>query len=465
MAGGRPGGPHPRGRRRAAPGDQRLAVRGGQGRHPAGALRPPRGARPAARWPTSTWSAARTSWSSTATRSSSTRPAPCSPAAPQFREDLLVVDLDLRRSTSTRPTRPRASCTSTLSDQPIAPYAAEPAPHAPRLDPVGEVYEALALGLGDYVRKNGFRSVLLGLSGGIDSALVATIAADALGGENVFGISNPSRYSSQHSRDDAEDLAARLGLDYRVIPIEPMVSAFLDNVELSGVAEENLQARVRALVWMGLSNEEGHLVLATATRASCRWATRRIYGDSVGGFAPIKDVPKTLVWELARWRNAEAVRRGETPPIPEATDHQGALGRAAAGAARHRLAARLRRPRRDPRRLRRAGPRPRRAGRGRLRRGGRRQGRRDGRPGGVEAPPVPPGPKISLRRSAATGACRHQPLAGAGLLSRLPPPQSPGWPASPGAHHRDRAARAVRHRPARRPRPRRAACGSTTCRR
>jgi NAD+ synthase (glutamine-hydrolysing) len=238
---------------------------------------------------------------------------------PQFREDLLVVDLDLAESTVNPAHPPEGVVHVTLSDQPIAPYAAEPAPHAARLDPVGEVYEALTLGLGDYVRKNGFRSVLLGVSGGIDSTLVATIAADALGGENVVGISNPSRYSSQHSRDDAEELAARLGLDYRVIPIEPMVSAFLDNVKLSGVAEENLQARVRALVWMGLSNQEGHLVLANSNKSELSVGYSTIYGDSVGGFAPIKDVPKTLVWELARWRNAEAVRRGETPPIPEST--------------------------------------------------------------------------------------------------------------------------------------------------
>ena len=238
---------------------------------------------------------------------------------PQFREDLLVVDLDLAESTVNPASPPEGVVHVTLSDQPIAPYAAEPAPHAPRLDPVGEVYEALTLGLGDYVRKNGFRSVLLGVSGGIDSTLVATIAADAIGGENVVGISNPSRYSSQHSRDDAEELAERLGLDYRVIPIEPMVSAFLDNVKLSGVAEENLQARVRALVWMGLSNQEGHLVLANSNKSELSVGYSTIYGDSVGGFAPIKDVPKTLVWELARWRNAEAVRRGEVPPIPDNT--------------------------------------------------------------------------------------------------------------------------------------------------
>jgi NAD+ synthase (glutamine-hydrolysing) len=238
---------------------------------------------------------------------------------PQFREDLLVVDLDLSESTVNPTSPPDGVVHVTLSDQPIAPYAAEPAPCAPRLDPVGEVYAALVLGLGDYVRKNGFRSVLLGVSGGIDSTLVAAIAADAIGGENVVGISNPSRYSSQHSRDDAEELAQRLGLDYRVIPIEPMVSAFLDHVKLSGVAEENLQARVRALVWMGLSNQEGHLVLANSNKSELSVGYSTIYGDSVGGFAPIKDVPKTLVWELARWRNAEAVRRGEVPPIPENT--------------------------------------------------------------------------------------------------------------------------------------------------
>jgi NAD+ synthase (glutamine-hydrolysing) len=236
---------------------------------------------------------------------------------PQFDEDLLVVDLDLVPST-VNATHPSGSGVLhvTVSDTPIAPYAVAPARLAPRLDPVGEVYRAVQLGLRDYVRKNGFHSVLLGVSGGIDSTLVATIAADALGGENVVAISNPSKYSSQGSRDDAAELARNLGLDYRVIPIEPMVSAFLDNVKLTGVAEENLQARVRALVWMGLSNQEGHLVLANSNKSEVSVGYSTIYGDSVGGFAPIKDVPKTLVWELARWRNADAERRGEKPPIP-----------------------------------------------------------------------------------------------------------------------------------------------------
>ena len=239
---------------------------------------------------------------------------------PQFDEALLVVDLDLEPSTvnAADPSGERVVHV-TLSDTPIAPYAAAPAPLATRLDPVGEVYRAVQLGLRDYARKNGFRSVLLGVSGGIDSTLVATIAADALGGENVVAISNPSKYSSQGSRDDAAELAQNLGLDYRVIPIEPMVSAFLDDVKLTGVAEENLQARVRAVIWMGLSNQEGHLVLANSNKSEVSVGYSTIYGDSVGGFAPIKDVPKTMVWELAKWRNAEAERRGEKPPIPLAS--------------------------------------------------------------------------------------------------------------------------------------------------
>jgi NAD+ synthase (glutamine-hydrolysing) len=167
------------------------------------------------------------------------------------------------------------------------------------------------------VRKNGFRSVVFGLSGGIDSALVAVAACDAIGPENVYGVSMPSRYSSEHSKSDARELADRTGLAFSTVPIAPMVTAFLDNVELSGLAEENLQARVRGLTLMGLSNQHGHLVLATGNKSELAVGYSTIYGDAVGGYAPLKDVPKTLVWELARWRNAAAQAQGEVPPIPQ----------------------------------------------------------------------------------------------------------------------------------------------------
>lgn len=212
--------------------------------------------------------------------------------AAQFAEALLVVDID--------PAAPSPSARDA----------------APRLDSHGEVYAALVMGLRDYVEKNGFGSVILGLSGGIDSALVAAISVDALGRERVHGVAMPSVYSSSHSVDDAYDLANRMGVGIRTIPIAPMVDAYLASMELTGLAEENLQARVRGTTLMALSNAEGHLVLATGNKSELSVGYSTIYGDAVGGFAPIKDVPKTLVWELARWRNAEAERRGEVPPIP-----------------------------------------------------------------------------------------------------------------------------------------------------
>jgi NAD+ synthase (glutamine-hydrolysing) len=235
---------------------------------------------------------------------------------PQFAEDLLVLDLDLAESTFEPADATEGVVFTSVSEEPAPAYAARPAPEAPRLDPVGEVYEALVLGLRDYVRKNGMSSVVLGLSGGIDSALVAAIACDALGATNVNAVSMPSEYSSEHSKDDAADLATRTGLHYRVQPIKPMVEAFLANLALTGVAEENLQARCRGVILMGLSNQEGHLTLATGNKSELATGYSTIYGDSVGGFAPLKDVPKTLVWQLARWRNAEADRMGQTPPIP-----------------------------------------------------------------------------------------------------------------------------------------------------
>ena len=207
--------------------------------------------------------------------------------APQFVTDQLLVDVD---------------------DAPQAP--------APRLDAVAEVHAALVLGLRDYVAKNGFSSVLLGLSGGIDSALVASLAVDALGADRVFGVAMPSRYSSEHSVADAHDLAARTGLSIRDVPIAPMFDAYQSSLGLTGLAEENLQARIRGTTLMGISNAEGHLVLATGNKSELSVGYSTIYGDAVGGFAPIKDVPKTLVWELARWRNAQALAHGTTPPIP-----------------------------------------------------------------------------------------------------------------------------------------------------
>lgn len=233
--------------------------------------------------------------------------------AAQFTEELLVVDLECPPGVAPDAIEvtgaPGQEAALTLLPA-IAPSL------APSLSDEEEVYLALVLGLRDYVEKNGFSSVILGLSGGIDSALVAAIACDALGASNVHGVSLPSAYSSQHSRDDAHDLAARTGLHLRTIPIETLVDAFEDQMELSALAHENLQARVRGVTLMALSNSEGHLVLATGNKSELAVGYSTIYGDAVGGFAPIKDVPKSLVWALAYWRNAQAERRGTTPPIP-----------------------------------------------------------------------------------------------------------------------------------------------------
>ncbi len=180
-----------------------------------------------------------------------------------------------------------------------------------------QVWNALVLGLRDYVKKNGFSSVVLGLSGGIDSAVVATIAADAIGGENVFGVSMPSKYSSDHSKGDAAILAGNIGCHFETVTIEPMVQTFESNLELTGLASENLQARMRGVILMAMSNSAGHLTLTTGNKSELAVGYSTIYGDSVGGFAPIKDVEKTMVWQLARWRNSWALENGETPPIPE----------------------------------------------------------------------------------------------------------------------------------------------------
>ncbi|WP_020573270.1 NAD+ synthase [Actinopolymorpha alba] len=237
--------------------------------------------------------------------------------APQFTEGLLTVDLDLATTTHGADEYAGIRIERTvLTDAPLSAYQPSRSGIAPRLDEEAEIYTAIVTGLRDYIHKNGYSSVALGLSGGIDSALAATIACDALGPENVYGISNPSRYSSEHSKDDAADLAERTGLNYRVLPIEPIVSTFLDNVELTGIAEENLQARIRGMIWMGIANQEGHLVLATGNKSELAVGYSTMYGDAVGAFAPLKDVPKTWVWRLARWRNQAARDLDESPPIP-----------------------------------------------------------------------------------------------------------------------------------------------------
>ncbi len=180
-----------------------------------------------------------------------------------------------------------------------------------------QTWNALVLGLRDYVQKNSFKSVVLGLSGGIDSAIVATIAADAIGAENVYGVSMPSNFSSEHSKDDAEDLASRRGINYQVQPITDLVSPFEDQLDLEGLSVENLQARVRGVILMALSNKFGHLTLTTGNKTELAVGYSTIYGDTVGGYNPLKDVEKTLVWELARWRNEYAKSRGEVEPIPQ----------------------------------------------------------------------------------------------------------------------------------------------------
>ncbi|WP_435231489.1 NAD+ synthase [Streptomyces althioticus] len=242
--------------------------------------------------------------------------------APQFSETCLLVDLDLPAAASDAPEGVVDDGLRiervVLSEDPVPAYEPEhTGGYAERLDDDAEVYSALVVGLRAYVRKNGFRSVLIGLSGGIDSALVAAIACDAVGPENVYGISMPSKYSSDHSRSDAAELARRTGLNYRTVAIEPMFDAYMGSLELTGLAEENLQSRLRGTMLMAISNQEGHIVLAPGNKSELAVGYSTLYGDSVGAYGPIKDVYKTLVFRLARWRNRAAEERGETPPIPE----------------------------------------------------------------------------------------------------------------------------------------------------
>ncbi|MGV9315957.1 NAD+ synthase [Streptomyces sp. NPDC003691] len=242
--------------------------------------------------------------------------------APQFEEALLLVDLDLPAAAAVPPSGVVDDGLridhAVVSGEPVPAYEPEyTGGYAERLDDDAEVYAALVTGLRAYTLKNGFRSVLVGLSGGIDSALVAAIACDALGAEHVYGISMPSKYSSQHSRDDAAELARRTGLHFRTVSIEPMFDAYMGSLGLTGLAEENLQSRLRGTLLMAVSNEEGHIVLAPGNKSELAVGYSTLYGDSVGAYGPIKDVYKSTVFRLARWRNRVAAERGETPPIPE----------------------------------------------------------------------------------------------------------------------------------------------------
>ncbi|MFG2596626.1 NAD+ synthase [Streptomyces sp. NPDC048462] len=244
--------------------------------------------------------------------------------APQFAEGSVIIDLDLPAATADAPSGVVNDGLRidhvVLSEKPLPAYEAELAGgYADRLDDDEELYSALVVGLRAYAAKNGFSSVLIGLSGGIDSALVAAIACDALGAQNVYGISMPSKYSSDHSKGDAAELARRTGLNFRTVPIEPMFDAYMGSLGLTGLAEENLQSRLRGTMLMAVSNQEGQIVLAPGNKSELAVGYSTLYGDSVGAYGPIKDVYKTSVFRLANWRNRAAEERGQTPPIPEAS--------------------------------------------------------------------------------------------------------------------------------------------------
>ncbi|ALU93489.1 NAD+ synthetase [Streptomyces globisporus C-1027] len=244
--------------------------------------------------------------------------------APQFSEGSVILDLELPAAAAEAPSGVVDDGLRidhvVLSDEPVAAYEPELAGgYAERLEDEEEIYSALVVGLRAYAAKNGFSSVLIGLSGGIDSAICAAIACDALGAQNVYGVSMPSKYSSEHSKGDAAELARRTGLNFRTVPIAPMFDAYMESLELTGLAEENLQARLRGTTLMAISNQEGQIVLAPGNKSELAVGYSTLYGDAVGAYGPIKDVYKSSVFRLAKWRNRAAEERGQTPPIPEAS--------------------------------------------------------------------------------------------------------------------------------------------------
>jgi len=234
--------------------------------------------------------------------------------APQFTEGLFAVDVDVPPPASVLDPLPVVEIVDVVDagrvDRPTLP----PLGVAPAMPEVEEIWDALVLGTRDFVRKNGFTDVVIGLSGGIDSALVAAIAVEALGPEHVHGVLMPSRYSSDHSISDAVELAANLGIEHRTVPIEPAHAALMGMLEPSfgehppGLTEENLQSRIRAVVLMGLSNAFGWLLLNTGNKSESSVGYSTLYGDSAGGYAVIKDVSKLRVYELCRHRNVSAGR-------------------------------------------------------------------------------------------------------------------------------------------------------------
>lgn len=245
--------------------------------------------------------------------------------APQFEEALLFTDLALSRASTQE--QPPAEAGGfrivryTASTQPLVPYDSRSPVLTPRRNPLsdlGEVYTALVTGVRDHVRKNGFSTVLVGVSGDLGSALAATIAADAVGPENVHALVMPVEGSGTEAMRDTEALIKELGLANRVYPVNHLVDALESTIIASGAdGPEDLLAQARGTLVMALSREEGHLVLATGDKSELATGLCLHYGDAVGSYAPLKDCWKTLVRELARWRNAEAASAGRTPPVPE----------------------------------------------------------------------------------------------------------------------------------------------------